>query len=269
MNHSYEELRNATLDILAGREQASFGAGQYVNLQISVAGLLEQRDGQSFPGQFGRQAQMSPPDRELFLEVFWDLFRQGIITLGSDDANKEFPFFRVSANGRKILANQNVYFFHDVSTYEKLVRDAVPQIDKTTLLYLQEAMQAFLSGCILSATVMVGVATEHSFLGLLDTIEKSTTYGPIFKNVLKERSILRKFNLFRSILEKHLKDLTPSIKEDLDTQLSGILSIIRTFRNESGHPSGKIISREQCYVLLNLYIPYCKKIYQLIEFFHL
>ena len=56
------------------------------------------------------------------------------------------------------------------------------------------------------------------------------------------------------------------MKEDLDTNFSGILSIIRNFRNQSGHPSGKIIDREQAYILLQLFPPYCKKMYQLMDF---
>jgi hypothetical protein len=43
--------------------------------------------------------------------------------------------------------------------------------------------------------------------------------------------------------------------------------VIRTYRNESGHPTGKIIDREQTFVLLQLFIPYIKKLHQLREHF--
>jgi hypothetical protein len=266
MDHSYEEIRNIALDILAEREKTQYGAGQYANLEVSVAEVLQRRDGQTNPPHsYHGQADLSYADALLFQEVFWDLFRQGITTLGLDRANKNFPFFRVSSYGQRILENQNVYFFHDVTSYEKIIRDSIPDIDDTTLLYLKEAMQAFRSGCILSASVMLGVATEHAFLNLLDVIDANPTHKPAFKNALAERMILRKFNAFRKTLESQLTTMPREIQEGIDTQLSGILDIIRTFRNESGHPSGKIISREQCYVLLNLYVPYCKKIYQLIK----
>jgi hypothetical protein len=45
----------------------------------------------------------------------------------------------------------------------------------------------------------------------------------------------------------------------MPSRFGAILAVIRNFRNESGHPSGKIIEREQAYVLLS----YCKKVYQL------
>lgn len=267
MNYSYEEIRNAALDILAERETSPYNPNQYGHLQIGVASVLEERkSGQSSP-----QARLSTEDSDTFLEVFWDLFRQGIITLGKDNSNPNFPFISVSAHGKKIIENENVYFFHDLSSYETALKENINDIDGTTLIYLKEAMQSFLSGCLLSSSVMLGVASEHTFLKLLETIEQNITYRETFKNVYEQRTILQKLNKFKNILTVEMNSrnilLPPEIKEDLDTNFVSIMSTIRTFRNESGHPTGKIISREQCYVNLNLFIPYCKKMYQLIDFF--
>ena len=126
-------------------------------------------------------------------------------------------------------------------------------------------MQAFKAGCILSATVMVGVAAEHTFLLLLEVIETNPTRAGRFAPVAKERTIHGKLNKFRNIMEKELSSLPWDCREDLDTNLSGILSVIRNFRNQSGHPTGQIVGREQAYVLLQLFVTYCKKIYQLME----
>lgn len=114
---------------------------------------------------------------------------------------------------------------------------------------------------------MIGVAAEHAFLSLLEVIEANPTHKSTFRNALAERLILRKFNAFRKAIDSQIPKMPHEIQEGIDTQLSGTLDIIRTFRNESGHPSRKIISREQCYVLLNLYVPYCKKIYQLMKYY--
>jgi len=117
------------------------------------------------------------------------------------------------------------------------------------------------------STVMIGVSIEHSFLKLLETIGTNSNYSTLFRNAIDEKTILRKLNKFRNVLNQNLSILTSDLKEDLDTNFTGIMTMIRNFRNESGHPSGKIISREQCFVLLYLFIPCCKKIYQLINFF--
>lgn len=270
MAHSYEEIRSAAIDILSKRESVQYPPNQYQHLLVGVGEVFERRDPPK-PKQdrartlsIGRgNNTLDHADCEIFLEVFWDLFRQGVITLGLDDSNREFPFFRLSSYGEKIIANQDTYFFHDVSTYEKLIRNEIPAIDHVTMLYLKEAMQAFRVGCLLSATVMLGVATEHTFNLLIETIQNNTTHAATFRNVNQERGILRRFNKFKNILDTQLAMLTPEIKEDLDTHFAGILSIIRNFRNQSGHPTGHIIDREQSYVLLQLFIPYCKKMYQL------
>jgi hypothetical protein len=267
VDHSFEEIRAAALDLLAGRERGAYDLTQYQNLLVAVAQVFDRREG----GQGGRGYQgggvfgpaLSSNDRELFLEVFWGLFREGVITLGSNDSNREFPFFRVTQFGSRMIEQGHAYFFQDVSSYERLIRSEIPTIDDITLVYLKEAMQAFRSGCILSATVMLGVATEHTFLLLVEKIDQNPAHAAAYANVQSERTILQKVNKFKNILDQQTRQLPTDVREDLDTQFAGILSIIRTFRNQSGHPTGRIIDREQAYVLLQLFIPYCKKMYQL------
>jgi hypothetical protein len=263
--HSYEEIRDIVLDLLAGRTRGnSYELNQYQNLMLGVGAVFRNRiSGQRHEGH----TVLSDHDSNLFLEVFWGLFRDGIITLGLDDSNRNFPFFRVSSFGKRLLDGKDAYFFHDVSSYEKIIRIEIPSIDKVTLIYLKEAMQAFRSGCILSTTVMLGVAAEHTFLLLTEVIDQNPTHQQTYGAVAKQRSILPKVNKFKDILDKQSGSLPYETKENLDTHFMGILHLIRTFRNQSGHPSGAIVDREQAYILLQLFIPYCKKMYQLMDYF--
>jgi hypothetical protein len=269
MDHSYEEIRNVVTDIIAERENVNYPPNQYQHLLLGVAEVFQRREATNAASSlFQREPQLSGNDADLLREVFWDLFRQNIITLGADNSDPMFPWFSVSHVGKRILGNQNPYFFHDLDTYTKLIRSNVPTINDITLMYLQEAMQSFRSGCMLAATVMLGVASEHSFLLLVEAAGQSPTYGTHFGAVPKERTILQKFRKFRAAFEKNVLAALPSeIKENLDIEFDGILSVIRTFRNDSGHPSGKILEREQTYVLLQMFVPYCKKLYQLMDFF--
>jgi hypothetical protein len=262
MAHSYEEIRSVVLDILSGREQVRIEASNYHNLQYSIAEVFNRHE-----GRHSERPRLDNPHSDIFLELFWDLFRQGIITLGLNDLNPAFPNFRVTKFGKNIAKGYSTYFFHDVSSYERIICSEIPGINDVTLLYLKESLQAFFSGCILSSTVMLGVAAEHTFQLLLETIENNSAHQKNYSSVFKERSILLKINKFRKILEQNKTALTPEIKEDLDSNFFVIQSIIRTFRNESGHPTGKIIDREQAFVNLRIFIPYCKKSYQLIEWF--
>lgn len=269
MNHTYEEIRRVVLEIIKDYNDGSNFNGLIHNVaeKFEIGNPPKQKGFNTETSSLSSSTSLSDSDTSLFLEVFWNLFREGIITLGLNESNPEFPWFRVSEFGKKVLANQNPYFFQDVSTYESLIKSRIPNIDSTTLIYLKEATQAFKSGCVLSSTVMTGVATEHSFMILLETIENNPVHSTAYKGVFKERGILRKLNKFKKILDQNTSLLNSRTKEDLDTNFTGILSMIRNYRNESGHPSGKIIDREQCYILLQLFIPCCEKIYQLIDEF--
>lgn len=267
MPHTYEELRAAALDILAGRERVHYAPTQYEHLSLGLGQVLARREGRLQPGHHGATYPLDAQDKELLLELFWDLFRQGIISLGMNDNNREFPFFHLTRLGHQLAQGQEAYFFHDVSSYEAAIRREVPAIDGVTLMYLKEAMQAFRAGCMLSATVMLGVSVEHTFELLLEQLEAHAAHRATFAPAIAERTLLRKFNKFRSIVDSMVKTLPPEVKEDLDTHFAGILSVIRTYRNESGHPTGKIMDREQTFVLLQLFIPYCKKQYQLMQHF--
>lgn len=264
MAHSYEEIRKVAIELLAGNERPNYSLTQYEHFRLSVGGVFARRTGAEGDPQ---HPPLDIEDNEIFLEVFWDLFRQGIITLGLNHNSPNFPWFRVTGFGKKILENQSGYFFHDVSSYENVIKSEIPSINENTLLYLKEAMQSFRSGCMLSASVMLGVATEHTFELLLESIQDNPTWAEKFSRAVNEKWTLRRINRFKEVLEENIGAIPKDIKEDLDTNFSGIISVIRTFRNESGHPTGKIVSREQVFVLLQLFIPYCKKLYALINFF--
>lgn len=270
MSHSYEEIRAVAIDLLCGRAQGQLGNTQFESFKANIGTVLAERSQGQQSARYsshGHGDELSFEDDQLADEVFWDLFRQGIITLGLNRSNQGFPWFRLSSFGKKVIEQSEPYFFHDLSSYEAAIRRVVPKIEDTTLLYVKEAMQAYMSGCLLSATVMIGVATEGAFLRLLDTIEQHSTWNPIFKNASEQRTVLQKLNKFRALADQHLmKQLPGDLKENFNTDFEGVVSMIRNARNESGHPSGKVIPREECFVLLRLFIPCCKKIYDLIAF---
>lgn len=266
MNYSYEEIRQVVFDILSGRETGSHisSVSQTVGLENAVAKTFVVRDGAGPNDLNVHHARLSPQSADYCQEVIWDLILQRIIIPGSDSSNPNLPHFKVTSRGRTFLDDNEEYFFHDTASYETLIRKSVPDIDELTMLYLKEAVQAYRTGCLLSASVMLGVASENEFLRLLDVLKASSKWERDFSKVFKERNILGKINKFRTAIEP-LRDKLGS--EDLDTTLMGVQSIIRNNRNDSGHPTGLIMSREQCFVSLQVFIPFVKKLHQLAKFF--
>jgi hypothetical protein len=84
------------------------GAVRYLHSHTFVASALS-------------DTELDPADAETFREIFWDLFRQGVITLGVNDANPEFPWFHLTALGKRVAEGESGYFVHDVSGYEKRI----------------------------------------------------------------------------------------------------------------------------------------------------
>jgi hypothetical protein len=190
MDHSYEEIRATVFRLLKHIERNENNSSSY--------DLLSEKNALSLTGSDNGgtvRGQLSYNDALMFQEIFWDLFRQGIIVFGSErNPSQGYPAFRITRFGKKIIEEGNSYFFHDLASYEKIIRDTIPDIDDLTIFYLKEAMQAFMVECRLSSAVMLGVALEYSLDMLYSTISKNGTYSSHFQSVFKEPTLLRKFN---------------------------------------------------------------------------
>ena len=260
MAHSYEEVRSSVIAVLLADVPTIERVEQWESLKAATAIELERRAGNShvsYPGP-----RLSASDAELAREVFWDLFRQGYVTLGMNDSNPNWPWFRLSRFGQEALKGHDPYMFTDTSSYLDLVRSQVASLDSTTEIYLSEAVRAFYANCLLSSVVMLGVAAEARFLSMLNHIGQNPTWGARFKGVGDERTLLRKINKFQFLLAPHRKALGTA-SEDLDVNLGFIQSVIRSSRNEAGHALGAPPDRAQTYVLLQLFAPFARKLEQL------
>jgi hypothetical protein len=144
--------------------------------------------------EFAR-SRLHPYDAELVRDVFWDLFRQGFITLGLDDANPTWPFFRLSHFGEKALKTQSPYRFHDMGSFLTLVKTEVPDVCPEAVVYLEEAVAAFYAGCLVACCVMLGVAAEAEFLRLLEVAANNPTHRQKFAQAMKQNFIRQKITL--------------------------------------------------------------------------
>lgn len=258
--HSYEEIRDVVVDILLGEVSTLYGAEQFGGLVSSVAEVLARRAG--YTGH-ASHAPKNPEDEELVRDVFWDLFRQGAITLGLNNANPNWPFFRLSHNGKRTLASQSSWRFHDASSYLALVRRQVPDISEQAITYLDEAVGAFYAECLLASSVMLGVAAESEFLRLLDVAVNRPNVGGTFRSAANEKFIRQKITKFLSAIASVAPKLDRQATEDLDTNFAPIQSVLRIARNEAGHPSSAAPHRESVYINLQLFVPFARQLMRL------
>jgi hypothetical protein len=265
--HNYEEVRDAVVSVLLRPDGPDFP-----NQFLSVVGAV----GMYFHAQTPRAQgsgitvytpanDLHPADAEIVREVFWDLFRQGHITLGFNNSNPAYPFFKLSRFGRDNLGTVAQNRFHDTGSYMRLVAARAPDLAPGTGTYLEEAVAAFYAGCYLSACVMIGVAAETEFLRLTHEAAASEKFPGVFAGAAKETFVKTRIDKFGRALEHVRLQLQPRKQfENLDANLSAIQAVFRVARNDAGHPTGAAApDRDQVYVFLHLFPAFAEQVQHL------
>ena len=269
MDISYEQVRSLAMETLKTGEQATqftsfYG---YVAEKAVQHGFLKENDPRNSVIHT-RRFLLSKADQARTQNILWDLIIEGILRPGLNDGqNNNLPFFHVTKYGKAILQDGSASPY-DPDGYIKRLKDAIPKVDSVILTYLNEALRSFRIGCLLSSTVTLGCASEKAFLLLVGTYGNSLS-SPSKEKFVKNtegRMIKRQYDEFQKMLDSELKARLPSnLKDDLDITLSGIFSMIRTLRNNSGHPTGREVNREQAYANLVVFPTYLKRIYALLK----
>ncbi len=207
------------------------------------------------------------PVQNVVRRIFWHFFRSDIITLGNSSGSN-FPWFEVTDYGIAVIEGKE-YLTNDVITYLKRVKTEIPNVDSNTEIYLKEAIRCFNDEHYIAAAMMIGVACENEFLLLLDDALLSK-HKTKFKKVEESKWLTKKIENFSksvSALKGDIDTYNSDVNIDLDIQLGAILVMIKNSRNDAGHPTGRIYTRDEIFTLLSLVIPCLKKMHQLKEFF--
>ena len=262
--HSYEELREVVINVML--DSNNNGVDRFdkllemTALELRTEDELEQGH-RHFSCDSGNQ--LHPNDAELVLEIVWDLFRQGIVTLGSNVSNPGWPWLRLSRFGECALQH-GPYRFHNKAEFMKALHSQTTGLSCEALAYLREAVSAFYADCLLSTCVMLGIAAESEFLRLLEVAKNSKTYGKYFSRIGDGLSIRARILRFGEAIKPLLTLWPKSATDELAAALNTMQSFIRTARNESGRPSGaNPPSRDEVYVYLQLFIPFAEQLMRL------
>jgi hypothetical protein len=266
LDTSYEQTRALVIEALK-----SSSSGQMTSLYPNIANLAVRKGVVENPASanFLNPTYELPRKYKIWVEdIFWDLITEGLIRPGlGDGVNQGLPWYHVSEYGKTVLTNQSPQPY-DPDGYLAEVR-AIPNIDDVILSYLEESLKAFRIHCHLSSVITLGCASEKAILLLIEAC-KAAISNPADQADLERRTdtlaIKRKHDEFQNLLKAKIVPLLPKeLKENLDNYLIGLFSIIRSTRNDAGHPSGKEIRREPLYAYLATFPEYLKKVYDLID----
>lgn len=266
----YEELRPLVLQVLKSQPKTQIIT--IINQTETVArskGFYKDAQPYRYLGS-STQHYMPKEDREKVRQIIWDLILQGILTPGVSEQSPGLPHVGVTNYGHECLKSMEI-LPHDPDGYLKHLQNEIPSIDDTITTYVAESLQTFLSGNLLASTVMLGGASEKAVLLLIEAYTSAISdpnKRKRFAQSIERFGILRKFKEFRKKFDPIRKNVPYPISDDLDIQLDGIFNLIRNCRNDVGHPTGRKIDRRLAFSNLQLFIPYCRRIYELITHFN-
>ncbi|MDH7602571.1 MAG: hypothetical protein QHI38_10550 [Armatimonadota bacterium] len=203
-------------------------------------------------------------------QVIWSLVRQGLIYLIPPLSGGSGWILELTENGKR-AATDGVFNPYDHENYIRSLRAKVPDISATVLQYSYESLVAFRSDCYLASAVMLGVASETAFLemgvsfaGWLTGAEQ-IKFADVFNKVGVMFS--KKFEEFRKRIEAHKSDLLGELADNMSLTLDSVADLLRIYRNDAGHPTGKTMSKDDALINLQMFARYLQKLYEFKRFF--
>ncbi len=203
-------------------------------------------------------------------EVLWDLILQRVLNPGSQSSNPELPFFRVTEYGKKVLAGGEM-IPHDPANYLEKFTQILGQPDRVVIEYLKEGLRNFNAGCYLSANMMIGIASERTFLNLCEVFLNALidqTEKKKFEKIMESNSMIAKFKFVQEKLESVMNQNRKMLPENTRTALFGIAELLRYQRNDIGHPQDdlQIPDRDLVFVNLRMFPQFCKTVQEVETF---
>jgi hypothetical protein len=264
---SYEQLRSLMLEALGRLEQSTQldGLNKVVGKLACEKNLVPDPNGPD-PSRHAMYF-LDQQDVARAQDIFWDLIIEGVIRpgLGQGSGNSDLPYFHVTDYGKEQVRH-GTGSPHDPDGYLSRLRADLTALDPVIMTYMNECLRTFRIGCLLSSAVMLGCASEKALLLLLDAyaIALPPAKETKFRKKIEGKFIKTQYEEFIKMLQGHLRAQLPHELDDgLANILLGVFEMIRAERNDAGHPTGQIPSRELAFANISVFPGYLKRIYDL------
>ena len=251
-----ELMRSCILEAMRQMQRAQTWP-QYELLKGAVAGVAQQRDlpvDVSSPFGGATQVGLRQEDLRCFREMIWSLVVEGLVTIGVNDANPQWPWLSLTEYGEK-YAKEGQVTPYDPDGYLKSLTE-VGVLDPMERRYIPQALAAFRKGLPDASAVMIGAASEHLLIRLGDEIEQKDASVATVMHAKLEGNVLPLLREVRLYFEARRTKLPRPLQEGLGTTFVGVADLIRVTRNDAGHPRLEPVSREQVFVNLQLFPRY-------------
>lgn len=262
----FEELKHLVLDCI----QKSGDSFEFKNFCNSVGANAVKNQIVKDPNPIGYQALSFPlqkQDENRVREILWDLIIERVLTLGAFSGDT-WPWLSLTDYGKEAI-NSNPPAPNDSTGYLKRIKNEVPQLNSIIEIYLIESVRTYNINQLLSSTITLGCASEKALLVLIETFKqtfKDSSKKTVFSKKVDDKFIKTQFDEFNKAIQQILIQLPYELRENYTNTLAGVFQMIRYNRNDAGHPSGKQVDKDTLFANLQVFIPYCKYIYELKDY---
>jgi hypothetical protein len=219
---------------------------QYENLKLDVGVVAAERglDVRDWNGQ----KSLLPEDHRRLLEMIWALITESVMTVGFEN-NESWPFVSLTEYGEEHVKGGQATP-HDVTDFISRLEAAGP-LDDIEERYITQSLQAYVRNLPDASAVMLGAASEHLLMQLVKEIsaKDASAKGGADKALDGPALAMLRFARDYFVLPRELR-------ENLETTFLSIAALIRATRNDAGHPALPAVSREQCFVNLQVFPGY-------------
>ena len=210
---------------------------------------------------------VSPPQNRAtyrqVMEGVWSLIGQGLAYIDySQPAAENWSLYLTEA-GRAAASDEEVTP-DDPGGYLRRLIVEIPEVTPLVKSYAEEALLAYNARLYRASAVMLGVASEAAVLEValaLAGVMNDTEAKPYLETIhARKQNFVAKFEVFAQKLRSK-KSLLP---EDLaDLTLNAVTDLLRVSRNDAGHPTGRGVDRDDCFIHLRMFVRYARKLYSL------
>ncbi len=206
-----------------------------------------------------------PTSREI-MSVVWSLVCQGLAYIDySQSAPENWKLFLTDAG--LAAAHDEAMNPDNSGDYLERLAAGVPEANPIFLQYAREAVVSYNSRCYLASAVMLGVASEAAFLEMARSFGNwlPKGQGQKFLEVIENprSNYITKFVEFRKKVEPLKSNIPDELSDSMSLWLDSVLDLLRIYRNEAGHPTGKQLAREDAFINLQMFARYLQKLYAL------
>ncbi|WP_449602998.1 hypothetical protein [Paenibacillus sp. Marseille-Q9583] len=223
---------------------------------------------------------------ERFWESFYLLLNSNVIAPGMYRNSSSLPYFHVTGHGEECL-QANEILPYDIDGYLKKLKE-IPSLNEWVEFYITEALKCYNVGCYNSATMMIGLSSEHLIELLIFEFSKllgKTTHEISFKSnsshhiphgkTLKEyfdektqqiMKISTRYEFFNEVILPNLQNLPREIMDLLDRpSRRSFGDYLRLTRNEVSHPNEVKREPTETMLLFIGFVTYCSAITNMIN----